>query len=109
MYERLDKEVIVTELRACSIKFSCTESKKSLSAKLDTVHDMKRVSELMIYNSTSNLAYINLDLYKILFTEPLHDISNHIQNLYAELPFQIEKEYKESFTDIMNVSFNRRK
>ena len=49
----------------------------------------------MIYNSTSNLTDTNLDLYKILFTEPLHDISNHIQNLYAELAFQIEKEYKE--------------
>ena len=60
----------------------------------------------MFYNPTSNLADINLDFYEILFTEPLHDISNHIQNLYAELPFQMEKEYKKSFTDIINVSFN---
>ena len=60
----------------------------------------------MFFNPTSNLADINLDLYEILFTEPLHDISNHIQNLYAELPFQMEKEHKKSFTDIINVSFN---
>ena len=60
----------------------------------------------MFFNPTSNLADINLDLYETLFTEPLHDISNHIQNLYAELPFQMEKEHKKSFTDIINVSFN---
>ena len=60
----------------------------------------------MFFNPTSNLANINLDLYEILFTEPLHDILNHIQNLYAELLFQMGKEHKKSFTDIINVSFN---
>ena len=59
----------------------------------------------MFYNSTLNPADINLDSYEILLTEPLHDIPNHIQNLYTELPFQIEKEYKKSFTDLSNVSF----
>ena len=52
------------------------------------------------------MADINLDLYEILFIESLHDISNHIQNPYAELAFQIEKEYKKSFIDIINTSFN---
>ena len=94
---------IVTELRARSIKFSCTESKKRLSDKLEeAAHGIQRVPALMFSNPTSNLADINLDLYEILFTEPLHDISNHIQNLYAELPFQMEKEHKKSFTDIIN-------
>ena len=59
----------------------------------------------MFYNLTSNLADINLNLYEILFTEPLHGLSNHIQNLYAELPFQIEKEYRKSFADIINIFF----
>ena len=59
----------------------------------------------MFYNLTSNLADINLNLYEILFTEPLHGLSNHIQNLYAELSFQLEKEYRKSFADIINVFF----
>ena len=60
----------------------------------------------MFYKPTSNLADINLDLYEILITEPLYDISNHIQNLYAELKFQMAKRYKKSFTDIINVCIN---
>ena len=107
LYECLDKEDKVTELRARSIKFSCTESKKSLSGKLgEAVHGIQRVPALTFYNRTSNLADINLDLYEVLFAESLHDILNHIQNLYAELQFQMEKEYIKSFTDIINVSFN---
>ena len=88
LYECLKKEEIVTELRGRSVEFSCTESKKSLLEEI--VHDIHRVPALIFYNSTSNLADINLNLYEILLTEPLHDILNHIQNLYAELPFQME-------------------
>ena len=50
LYECIDKEDTVTELRARSVKFSCTESKKSLSDKLEqAVHGMQRVPASMFY------------------------------------------------------------
>ena len=95
LYECLDKEDIVTELRARSIKFSCTESKKSLSDKLEeAVHGIQRVPALMFFNPTSNLADINLDLYEILFTEPLHDIWNYKKTYMLSCHFKWKRNTK---------------
>ena len=40
-----------------------------------------------------------------MFTEPLHDISNHIKNIYQELPWHFEKESKKEIKEIVHGSF----
>ena len=40
----------------------------------------------MFMRPNETLEKLNLSSYEILYTEPLHDISNHIKNLYQELP-----------------------
>ena len=47
-------------------------------------------------------------MYEVLGTEPLHDISNQVKNLYEEIPFKFEKETKNSIVNIINVSFKNK-
>ena len=47
---------------------------------------IQRLPALLFDNSLTNLDEVGLDQYEILNNEPLHDISNHTQNLYDELP-----------------------
>ena len=95
--ENLNKDELITELRGCHTNFSCTESKKNLETKLEEImHGIQRLSVLMYYNLHNDIHQINLQAYGILSTEPLHDISSHIKNLYTELPYCIEKEHIEN-------------
>ena len=106
LYENLNKDELITELRGRNANFSCTESKKNLETKLEEImHGIQRLPALMYYNPHNDIHQINLQTYEILFTEPLHDISNHIKNLYTELPYHIEKEYRKSLNFIINNSF----
>ena len=54
-----------------------------------------------LYNKVS--IYQNI---KILFTEPLHDISSHIKNLYQEIPYHVPKNKKKDVRRILDISFN---
>ena len=47
-------------------------------------------------------------MYEVLGTEPLHDISSHVKNLYEETPFKFEKETKKCIVNIINVSFKNK-
>ena len=60
-----------------------------------------------MYNSPlDTLESLNLSKYEILFTEPLHDISNHIKNLYQEIPYHVRKNKKKDVRQILDISFN---
>ena len=51
LYENLNKEELITELRGRNAKFSCTESKKNLETELEEImHDIPRLLVLMYYN-----------------------------------------------------------
>ena len=58
----------------------------------------------MVYKGT--LKSLNLSKYEILFTEPLHNISNHIKNLYQEIPYHVPKNKKKDVRQILDISFN---
>ena len=69
------------------------------------MHDIQTPPALMYYNPHNDIHQISLQIYEILFNEPLHDMSNHINNLYTELPYHIEKEHRQSLSFIINNSF----
>ena len=54
----------------------------------------------------SDLNDLNLSYYEILPHEPLHDISNHIKNLFNELVHHIPKKMKETVSNTIQKSFN---
>ena len=60
----------------------------------------------MYNNPLDILESLNLSKYEILFTEPLHDISNHIKNLYQEIPYYVPKNKKKDVRQISDISFN---
>ena len=68
------------------------------------MHGMQRLRSLFFSNPMSDLN--NLSYYEILPHEPLHDISNHIKNLFYELVHHIPKEMKEIFSNTIQKSFN---
>ena len=47
-------------------------------------------------------------MHEVLGTKPLHDIPNHVKNLYEEIPFKFDKETKKSIVNIINVSFKNK-
>ena len=105
----MNKDELITELWDRNANFSCTESKKNLETKLEEIiYGIQRLPALMYYNPHNDIHQINLQTYEILLAEPLHDISNHIKNLYTELPWRIEKEHRKSLNFIINNSFGGR-
>ena len=47
-------------------------------------------------------------LYEVLPTEPLHDVKEHLCNVFTELPAHLEKEEKEEFQQILECGFARK-
>ena len=70
------------------------------------MHGLQRLPALMFNNPESSLQQLNLQHYEIFNNEPLHDISNHIKNIYNELPRHMEKPFKPTMESIINTSFN---
>ena len=60
----------------------------------------------MYNNPFDTLESVNLSKYEILFTEPLHDISKQIKNLYQEIPYHIPKNKTKDVRQISDISFN---
>ena len=78
----LHKADIISELHQRSGKFSGNQDLPVLKELLACwVHGIQSVPALMFSCSNSKLEEINLQLYEVLGTEPLYDISNHVKNL----------------------------
>ena len=106
IYDHLNKDSISEELRQRNVKYYSHFSTKDLQKLLENeMHGIQRVPALMYKNPTESLSNLNLSKYEILFTEPLHDISNHIKNIYQELPWHFEKESKKEIKEIVHGSF----
>lgn len=53
---------------------------------------MQRVPALLFNTPLASLQHLGLDDYEILPAEPLHDIGNHINNVFTELPYHLSPE-----------------
>ena len=57
----------------------------------------------MFSEPDKTLKELVLSKYKIVNNEPLHDVSDHIKNLYNQIPFQFKQ--KKKIEAIINTSF----
>ena len=107
LYENLKRHEIANELHQRNVKqyhkMTHDQFKKLLEK---NVHGMQRLPALMYDHPTFNLSDLNLADYEILCHEPLHDISNHIKNLYNELVHHVPNNIQDSFKQIIQNSFN---
>ena len=105
----LHKGDIISELHQRSVKFSVNQDLPVLKELLAyEVDGIQSVPALMFSCPKSTLEELNLQIYEMLGTELPHDISNHVKNLYEEIPFKFEKETKKSIVNIINVSFKNK-
>ena len=70
------------------------------------MNGIQRVPALMYNDAFKSLEEVNLQNYEILPCEPLHDITGHIKNLFAELPTHLPKEEKKLFNTTVHASFD---
>ena len=68
------------------------DASKDLQHSIDaTAYGIQRVPAILFKNFVNtSLSDLRLQNYEILFTESLHDVSNHIMNMYAEIPYQVD-------------------
>ena len=70
------------------------ESKASLQKKLEkALHGMQRLPSLLFSCPQEELNNVNLGRYELLM-EPMHDIANHIKNVFQEIPHHFSDERK---------------
>ena len=110
LYENLKKFDTIDELHQRKVKLTSSLSQKQLmDLLLYEIHDIQRLPSLLHDYPNHDLEELSLSQYEILPTEPLHDISNHIKNIYHELPFHVDKADKSLVTKAIERSFNGKK
>lgn len=107
-FYNLPKTDIMNELHERNVKFKSTMTTKNLQEILSfEMHGMQRLPTLMFDHHTKTSTELRLNTYEVLCNEPLHDIHNHIKNLYFELPSHFDKkDEKQNFQLTLDNSFN---
>ena len=108
--DNLRKPDIVDELHQRKVKFTSSLSPKELmDFLLYEMHGIHILPWLLYDYPHQDLKEVNLSQYEILPTELLHDISNHIKNIFQELAFHVDKTHKPLVTKATERSFNGKK
>nr|XP_022316815.1 uncharacterized protein LOC111120391 [Crassostrea virginica] len=96
-FQNLRKEEIIAELESRSI-WPEVETKSEVQEKLASVlHGVVRPPALCCEDPTRTVKDLNIDDYEVLACEPLHDLTNVIQNLIQELPHHVPDDTKQEF------------
>jgi len=82
------------------------QKKDVLQDKLSSLmHGMQRLPSLLFENPTATLLDLSLEKYEISAIEPMHDIGNHIKNLYEEIPSHFPKTVQQALKEVIEASF----
>ena len=78
---------MIDELDERGIKYSSIDNVADLKKQLVTaMQGIKRVPSLLYYCPENDVYSSELKYYEIMACEPLHDIKEHIDNIYREIP-----------------------
>ena len=109
LYENLKGHEIAHELHQRKLKQYHSMTHDQLKKLLEkNLHSMQRLPALMYNHPTSDLSDLNLVNYDILCHVPLHEISNHIKNLYNELFHHVSNNIQDRFKQIIQNSLKNR-
>lgn len=87
-------------------KLNTTGTKDQLSKRLQKeLGGVQRVPTLLFNASITKLGDLGLTQYEITLCEPLHDYSNQVKNLLAEIPAHFSKEVQETIESILTAIF----
>ena len=103
LYENLKRHEIPNEIHQRNVKQYHTMTHDQLKKLLEkNLHGVQRLYD----HPTFNFSDLNLAEYEILCHEPLHDIANHIKNLYNELVHHVPNNIQDRLKQIIQNSFN---
>ena len=105
LYTNLSKNELIEELDDRGIHWKSSDNASNMLTKLKTeMHGIQKMPSLLFNCPDGDLNLIGLENYEILACEPLHDIENHIKNLFEEIPHQMAD--KKKVTDFIGAVFN---
>ena len=107
--EHLKVNDVVRELYDRNVQFDARKNGIFLRKLLaDEYHGIHHLPFLLYGSGETNLKSVGLEDYEILPFEPLHGVSGHLKNLYAEIPYHLKGEEKKLFEDAIKLSFGSR-
>lgn len=72
------------------------------------LHGIARPLALCCLDPTKTTSHLNIDSYEVLACEPLHDLTNVIQNLIQELPHHVGDNNKQEFRSFSNATIGNK-
>ena len=107
LYTDLSIDNLILELQERGIKLSTKQRKYKIQYLLtEEMHGIQRLPSLLFDNPTNTLNDMNLDHYEISTIEPLHDVGNHIKNIYEEIPLHLTALLRKDLSAVIKASFN---
>ena len=105
MYNKLQKADVVEELHERNVAYRIDSNIDVLRDKLiKEMCGIQRVPSLLFTQPDTDISSTVLRSYEILGCEPLHDIGNHIKNLFMEIPHHFED--KVEISSVIEATFN---
>ena len=106
LYSDLSLEDIILELHERSVKFSSKHTKAILQPILtEEMHGVQRIPALLFDTPSLTMNDLNMSHYEVSTVEPLHDIGNHIKNVYEEIPAHLTKTLRNDLKEVIKASF----
>ncbi|KAL5518020.1 hypothetical protein EMCRGX_G003686 [Ephydatia muelleri] len=75
----------------------------------EILQGVQRVPSLLLLQPDESLTNLNLQYYKVMDCEPLHDIKGHLLNLFQELPSVLPTSVKHECVNQINMSLKKKK
>ena len=104
LYGKLENDELTRELIERDVDFFKHTMKELKEELTKEMHAMQRVPSLLFNNPEGDINSLGLESYEILACEPLHDIMNHIKNLFLEIPHHVKD--KSKLKDLIEAPFN---
>ena len=105
LYTDLSIDNLILQLQERGIKFSTKQRKDKIQYLLtEEMHGIQRLPSLLFDNPTNTLNDMNLDHYEISTIEPLHDVGNHIKNIYEEIPLHLPALLRKDLSAVIKAS-----
>ncbi|CAC5408358.1 unnamed protein product [Mytilus coruscus] len=91
-FQNLTKDELIEELECRVFDTFRLKTKARLQEEMsDLLHGISRPPALLLYYPEKSLTESNISCYEVLPCEPLHDISNVVQNIIQELPHHVKQ------------------
>ncbi|CAC5356825.1 unnamed protein product [Mytilus coruscus] len=91
-FQNLTKDELIEELECRGFDTFRLKTKARLQEEMsDLLHGISRPPALLLHYPEKSLTESNISCYEVLPCEPLHDISNIVQNIIQELPHHVKQ------------------